>query len=675
MLDYTNSSTIFVSQAAGADGLSGFSPIADDYGAGPVRTLDRALDMIWNMRFGGVMHPVTVKIMGDYFLESPLGLGCKYFSSFFDRNLPCDNITIESYEGRSKIVGGKRLTGFARDVFNGTPCVSLYIPEVKSGKWRFTDLYVNGKRALPARYPKNGTLRAVTTEAPDSDKIYCGSRWFIAHKEDLKDIKNIESCTVSFFHYWVDEHSPVESYDKETGKLTMALRSRFKITANYERNSTSELYYFLENVAQSFTEANEWYLDTENGMLYYVPEAPDADPGELEVYAPTLEQLICIKGCSDNKIHGIRLRGLDLLCTKGDYVSTADPRNLLHEGEAGFASDIQSACAAYGAISFEQAEDCSIEDCFVSCVGLHAIEIGAGCDTVRVKNCHMENLGGGGVKILGATADGPAENATKHCIIRNNLIKNIGKRFAAACGVLICHSSHNEVSDNEICYTDYTGISVGWVWGYKPSTTYGNLIKNNHVHHIGMGNLSDMAGIYLLGVQNGTAVYGNLVHDVNSAHYGGHGIYTDEGSSYIAIEKNVVYRCKSECYYQHYGAHNTIRDNIFAFGGQGLIILGRADAHVGIIVENNTLITDATPVYAVPGGGRPGALPSLRSCRNKIWDISGSAPILFSYAKGEERVSLTLDRWQSGIGKDMESVVCEPTWIEIDKANKEIRLL
>ena len=143
-------------------------------------------------------------------------------------------------------------------MFNGTPCLSLFIPEVKSGKWHFTDLYVNGKPAKLSRYPKEGTLKAVTTENP-SWPLANSSKWFIAFKEDLENISGVEDAIVSFNHFWIDEHSPVESYDRETGKLVLKYPSRFTITVNYENNASSDLHYYLENVAETFSQPEEWF--------------------------------------------------------------------------------------------------------------------------------------------------------------------------------------------------------------------------------------------------------------------------------------------------------------------------------------------------------------------------------------------------------------------------------
>lgn len=680
MLDYTNCATIFLSQAQGSDGNTGFSPIPNIQGEGPVRSMERVAELLRTMRASGVSQPVTVKIMDDYYLAAPIAPGFQAVRQFFDRNHPMQNVTFESYgSSRSRIIGGRKLTGFRQDTFNGVSCLSLLIPDVRDGKWDFTDLYVNGKRADSTRYPKNGTLQAVTTEFPNTG-FGAGSRWFIAKKEDLENVPDVEDAIVSFYHYWIDEHSPVECYDPETGKLTMALRSRFQITVNYdspvEKDHTSDLNYYLENVANTFSEPNSWYLEKKTGMLYYIPEDPITTPDDLEIFAPTQEHLVVIQGTPEQKLTGIRFRNLDFVCSRGDYRSIKGVQaSDTPENAEARAADPQSVCNAGGAIQFEFAEDCSLENCSVTCTGLHAVEIGHGCQNIRIENCRMENLGGGGVTLYGCSCTEPAEWESGHCAIRNCLIRNCGKRYAAACGILLRHSAHNEIADNEVCYTDYTGISVGWIWGYRPSTTHGNIIRNNHIHHIGMGKLSDMGGIYTLGPQSGTIIEGNHIHDVNSAHYGGWGIYTDEGSSYMTIENNVVYRCKFNCYHQHYGSYNTVRNNIFAFSGHEIVALTRNEAHCGAIFEGNTYITDGKAIYRSITDGvvnpYPGGFLPLRANNNRVWDVARKDPMLtFS----EEGGPVSLDTWQQLFTKDSGTRIEKPEDILIDAETRSVTL-
>ena len=116
---------------------------------------------------------------------------------------------------------------------------------------------------------------------------------------------------------------------------------------------------------------------------------------------------------------------------------------------------------------------------------------------------------------------------------------------------------------------------------------------------MGQGVLSDMGGIYTLGVQPGTVIRGNLIHDVTKLNYGAWCIYPDEGSSHILMENNVCYRTNANVFHQHYGRENIVRNNIFAFGAESVTRHARADPdHNAFSFERNIFITDGLPIFA-----------------------------------------------------------------------------
>jgi len=149
--------------------------------------------------------------------------------------------------------------------------------------------------------------------------------------------------------------------------------------------------------------------------------------------------------------------------------------------------------------------------------------------------------------------------------VNDSIIEDGGHYYQMGVGVFIQQAANNIVSHNEIGYFRYTGVSIGWSWGYDPTSNANNFIGFNLIHHIGEGILSDMGCVYNLGVSPGTRIYNNICHDVWSYNYGGWGYYTDEGSSFVTIENNIVYHTKCAGVHQHYGENNLFLNNIIAF--------------------------------------------------------------------------------------------------------------
>ena len=315
---------------------------------------------------------------------------------------------------------------------------------------------------------------------------------------------------------------------------------------------------------------------------------------------------------------------------------------------AGYA-DVQAAIGIAGDIRAEGAVGCVVEDCVFTRLGGYGLDLGKGCQGWRVVGNEFTDLGAGGIRIGETTARTDSIEECHGHVVTDNRLSRLGRIYAPGAGVLILQSGNNRVAYNEIHDLFYTAISVGWNWGYQETPCRDNLIEFNHLHDIGQGLLSDMGAIYTLGIQRGTVIRNNLIHDVHAFTYGGWGLYTDEGSSYITLENNVVYRCKSAGFHQHYGRENVVRNNIFAFNTEHQLMRSREEEHISFTFERNIVYFDSGDLL-----GSNWTNNRYRLDNNVYFDGRPEArPDSMRFA------GATLAEWQAR-GHDIHSVVADP---------------
>jgi len=251
-----------------------------------------------------------------------------------------------------------------------------------------------------------------------------------------------------------------------------------------------------------------------------------------------------------------------------------------------------------------------------------------------------------------------ASTATHSHVITDNHMHALGRVNAPAIGVLILQSGTNRIAHNHIHDLFYTAISVGWNWGYQETPCRKNIIEFNHLHDIGQGMLSDMGAVYTLGIQRGTVVRNNVIHDVNSFTYGGWGLYPDEGSTGIVFENNLVFRTKSAGFHQHYGRENIVRNNIFAFGKEYQVMRSREEDHISFIFTNNLVYFDSGSLLGSYWKNDRFVMD------NNIYFDTRSTNITFAGG--------TLDQWRAR-GHDTNSLIADPLFVAPQKADFRLK--
>ena len=96
--------------------------------------------------------------------------------------------------------------------------------------------------------------------------------------------------------------------------------------------------------------------------------------------------------------------------------------------------------------------------------------------------------------------------------IKNCSISKCGKQYYGAVGMWCGSTAETTIQNNEIYDLSYSGISIGWMWSPEPTPCRENIIDGIHIHHI-LNILSDGGGIYMLGLQPGSKLINNHIHD------------------------------------------------------------------------------------------------------------------------------------------------------------------
>ncbi len=561
--------------------------------------------------------------------------------------------------------GGRIITGWT---VNSDGSWNATLPEVKAGNWNFSQIFVNGNRRFRPRLPKKGMFNTVDS-FEKSDK---GVNGFIYENEDLNPAwANLSDIEFHTLHIWSASRMRAASIDTATKAVKFPKTRQYNTAwSDYKKRR-----YWAENVKEAFGTPGEWYLDRPTGVLSYMP-MPDETLKNTSVEIPYLPQLLIMQGFENQPLVNTTLAGL--VFKQSQWV-TPPEGNFTPQGEMNIPA----------AVEFVNTRNITIKQCAFTQLGGYTLAFGPGAHSNIVDQCLMTDLGAGGVKIgppfvgyrmakapknaLTSEAPDGMSKTTSAITISNCRITGGGRIHPAAHGVWIGHSSHNRIVHNEISDLYYTAVAVGWVWGYAlPSRSHHNEIAFNHMHHIGQGILSDMGGVYTLGVSPGTTVHDNLIHHVHAHAYGGWGLYTDEGSTGIRMYNNLIYRVKTGGFHQHYGRDNIIENNIFADSELQQLQRTRDEEHISFFFRNNIIYwnNDSPLLGSNWKGGVRGtkdgeATQHYELGPNIYWHSPSKAEIF----PGKK----TLAEWQKETGQDKGSLVIDPLFENPAEGNYRLK--
>jgi len=619
----------------GNDGIGGF---------GPFRTLEAARRRVAEMRKEKRWQnkPITVEFsQGVYPLTeevvfTPLDSGSENAPTVYRAAKDADVV----------FSGGRELTGI-QVAANGDWRVLL--PEVAEGKAYYEQLYVNGRHATRARTPnvaspaeyfyiERPVVRAV--DPATGERVLMERRAFYGELNDLSILSGVPLSSLSdvvivMYHSWETSRHRVSYVDGKRGFVVLSGDAPWRMMDWRNRQR-----YHIENIPEALDAAGEWYL-ARDGWLTYKP-LPGETLENTKLVVPVAKSFLRFEGepAAGLLVSKLRFENLRFL-----YAGYKLPAKGHGAGQAEV--DIPAVISCVGTADVE------FVGCEVGSVGIYGVQFGDGCFGNALRRCYLHDLGAGGVKI-GGDGRRPADerSATSHNVVDNCIIQTGGRIHHGAIGVWLGHVCDNKVTHNDIGDFYYTGVSVGWTWGYAPTVSVRNKIEFNRIHHIGQGMLSDMGGVYTLGYAKGTSVSNNHIHDVYSYDYygaGAHGLYTDEGTTEILMENNLVHHTRGGGLHQHYGRDNVIRNNIFAYGMFSQVQRSRREDHRSFTLERNIIYWDNdSPLF-----NRSVLDDMVDIHHNLYWTTGGKVDFN----------TKTFEEWQA-LGKGEGDVIADPKFAD-----------
>ena len=583
----------------------------------PFATIARARGAVRETIAQGLTEDVTVVIRGGiYRVTEPIVFGLE------DSGTEERSITYEAAHGEKPVIrGGRVITGWTAGD-DGIWRVEL--PDVESGKWSFRQLWVNGSRVQRARHPNEGYLRA--------EKVGADRRTNFQFREgDLRSYDDVQDVELVFLHDWSITRVPLKSIDEMSRTLTV--QHQVGGPGSWCRMDWFEKQprYYLENSAAFLDAPGEWHLDCKNGVLSYRPRAGE-EIGQVEVVAPVAGQLLAASGDTEKNcpIRNLHFVGLAFehagwsppdgvywgrqACT---YWSPNTPVNVSHHE------------ADPAAVQFDLAEACSFQDGRVAHVGASGIWLGRGCQAGHIIGTVVSDTGGNGVMIGEGqprnVGDEPwwqaaPEEAASGNIVTNCVVERCGQELFGAVGVWVGLAAKTTIAHNEVRFHPYTGVSIGWMWWNprsrpEPRETpcEQTIVADNHIHHI-MLTLSDGGGIYSLGSQPGSALRGNLIHDVpvNVGRAESNGMFLDQGTGNFVIEQNVIYNVPRSPLRFHKGWENVVRNNVLEVREGAPTVRYNDTVVERITLEDNTIVEKVPDSVLKQARKRAGLEPAYR---------------------------------------------------------------
>lgn len=473
------------------------------------------------------------------------------------------------------ITGGMQITGWTiHDEAN-----NIWKAEGVDG--RFRQLYVNNRKAVRACFPNVIAANEKGNGGFDHDfvrltKVDSSGRAFDVSADYIKNIKNIEDVEIHLMIAWSENILRLEKaqvnggtaklFPKDPERTKLFHRAYPMLGTAFMSNPPKQQVFYLENSYDLIDAPGEWYLDEKNQTLYYKPREGES-MATAHVVAPRLNTLFNVLGKdTKNKVGYMSFEGL--IFAHSNYTRPSE-EGFLDLQAANFNVDVLPDPSRGNweklnsnkyllwrpdaAFRVENAHHFLVQGNVFSQIAATGLDFVSGTNDDMIQGNAFFEIGAAGIMLGKFYQDSTTEihiaynpsdkdEISTRDTVKNNLVTNVTNEHQGAVGIGAGYPRYVVIEHNEVSYTYYSGISIGFGWTKQQTAMTNNHVNWNEIHHIARL-LCDSGPIYTLSNQGtGSEIQHNYIHDNGTskwADYWNVPIYLDEGSSGFTVKENV----------------------------------------------------------------------------------------------------------------------------------------
>ena len=539
----------------------------------PFNTLNRAIKQAREWR--RLNWP---EVAGGIYIRLEEGVYAQRNSLFLrseDSGTPDSPTVICAVDGAHPVIsGGVAVTGWKRGCNH--PAVpeklkqkiwSAEAPLIGNRRVETRQMWVNGHKVQRAAQFPDGGLERMIDFNPEEQTITIP----VSQSVNPERLQNAGQLEMIVHQRWAIAILRVKSIDVKDGQAVVRFHepeSHLEFAHPWpqpviggEKGNSS---FCLTNALELLDQPGEWFQEYPSGTIYYYPQASE-NMETAEVIIPTLETLVTIDGTLSRPVKHIQFNGITFAHTS--WMRPSFQGHVTLQGgfplldayklqEPGLPEKAELENQAWitrpeTAIRVRGAEHIDFKHCTFRHLSSTGLDYEWAVTASSVEDCQFTDIGGTAL-LVGAFPDGgfethipfiPADvrELCSHITIRNNFISNVTNEDWGCVGIGAGYVRNMDISHNEVCHLNYSGICVGWGWTSLESGMCNNRIEANYVHHFAR-RLYDAGGLYTLSNQPGSVMRNNRIEHLIEAPYATNDrafyIYLDEATDGYTMENN-----------------------------------------------------------------------------------------------------------------------------------------